>query len=195
MQFILDNLDGFVSSIALIVSIIGAGISRSVSKKDMLIEKRADFNKEIYYTFIDLIFEFLELCSPEFVDSIYDSVLDEYQFDTEESSLARIDKAYVEISRRKTKLKLLKIKIETYALADIQRSDDVIDQINQVNTTYSELLNVYQEELKLAFDDNVETQIDGNRLTELTNTYKNKYDVLVDWVKKYMQQMKLQLLS
>lgn len=194
MQFILNNLDGFVSSIALIVSIIGAGISRSVSKKDMLIEKRADFNKEIYYTFIDLIFEFLELCSPEFVDSIYDSVLDEYQFDTEESSLARIDKAYVEISRRKTKLKLLKIKIETYALADIQRSDDVIDQINQVNTTYSELLNAYQEELKLAFDDNVETQIDGNRLTELTNIYKNKYDVLVDWVKKYIQQMKLQLL-
>ncbi|MDE5936394.1 MAG: hypothetical protein K2G83_03200, partial [Ruminococcus sp.] len=118
MQFILDHLEGFVSSIALIVSIIGAGISRSVSKKDMLIEQRADFNKEIYYTFIDLIFEFLELCSPEFVDSIYDSVLDEYQFDTEESSLARIDKAYVEISRRKTKLKLLKIKIETYALAD-----------------------------------------------------------------------------
>lgn len=195
MQFILDHLEGFVSSIALIVSIIGAGISRSVSKKDMLIEQRADFNKEIYYTFIDLIFEFLELCSPEFVDSIYDSVLDEYQFDTEESSLARIDKAYVEISRRKTKLKLLKIKIETYALADMQRSDDVMDQINQINTTYSELLNAYQEELKLAFNDNVEIQIDGNRLTELTNTYKNKYDVLVDWVKKYMQQMKLQLLS
>lgn len=195
MQFILDNLEGFVSAIALIVSIIGAGISRNISKKDMLIEQRADFNKEIYYKFIDLIFEYLELCTPEFVDSIYDSVLDEYQFEADASFLSRIDKAYIEISRRKTQLKLLKIKIETYAITDLQKSDDVIDEMNKIDTSYRNLLDAYQDELKLAFDDNADTQIDGNRLTELTNAYKTDYDSIVDWMKRYMKQMKLQLLS
>lgn len=195
MQFILDNLEGFVSAIALVVSIIGAGVSRNLSKKDMLIEQRTDFNKEIYYMFVDLIFEFLELCSPEFVDSIYDSLLDEYQFDSEESMLVRIDKAYIEISRRRTKLKLHKIKIETYAIPDMDRADDVINQIDEINRNYCELLDVYQSELKLAFDDDLETQIDGNLLTELTNAYKREYEILVDWIKKYMKQMKLQLLS
>lgn len=195
MQFVLDNLEGFVSAIALIVSIIGAGISRNLSKKDMLIERRVDFNKEIYYTFVDLIFEFLELCSPEFVDSIYDSVLDEYQFNSEESILTRIDKAYIEVSRRRTRLKLHKIKIETYAIADMDRADCVISQIDEINRNYCELLDIYQSELKLAFDSDLETQINNNLLTELTNRYKREYEVLVDWIKKYMKQMKLQLIS
>lgn len=195
MQFVLDNLEGFVSAIALIVSIIGAGISRNLSKKDMLIERRVDFNKDIYYTFVDLIFEFLELCSPEFVDSIYDSVLDEYQFDSEESILTRIDKAYIEISRRRTRLKLHKIKIETYSIADMDRADDAISQIYEINRNYCELLDIYQSELKLAFDSDLETQINNNLLTELTNRYKREYEVLVDWIKKYMKQMKLQLIS
>lgn len=195
MQFLLDNLEGFVSAIALVVSIIGAGISRYLTKKDMLKEQRADFNKKIYYTFFEIIFDFLELSSPEFVDDIYDSVLDEYQYDSEDSLMARIDKAYVAISKRKLKLRLHIIKMETYASSDMNRIQDVLEQVKEINSNYCKLLDAYAEELKLAFDDNIETQIDGDILKDMTNKYEDKYYELVDWIKKYMKQMKLQLLS
>ena len=110
MQFIFDNLEGFIAAIALIVSIVGAAISRYFTKKDMLKQQHIEFNKELYYSFFELIFSFLELSSPEFVDDIYDSVLDEYQFNSDDSLEARIDKAYVEISKRKLKLRLHIIK-------------------------------------------------------------------------------------
>lgn len=195
MKFLLDHLEGFISAIALVVSIIGAVTSRYLTKKDMIKEQRADLNKEIYYTFFDIIFEFLQLSSPEFVDDIYDSIFDEYQYNAEDSLMARIDKAYVEISKRKLKLRLHIIKMETYSSSEISKTDEVLDQVREIYSNYCKLLDIYAQELKVAFDDNIETPINGDILKDQTNKYEDKYFKMVDWIKKYMKQMKLQLLS
>ena len=195
MQFLLDNLEGFVSAIALIVSIIGAALGRSLAKKDMLKEQRTDMNKEIYYAFFDLIFDFIDLSSPEFADDICDGIFDVYQYNNDESLKSRIDKAYIEITKRKQKLKLQKIKIETYASDDMNKTNEILEEIKKINDQYSSLLDLYSEELKLAFDDDSETQIDEDRLRSETNTYEDNYYLSVDSIKKYMKVMQSQLIS
>lgn len=195
MQFLLDNLEGFVSAIALIVSIIGAALGRSLAKKDMLKEQRADMNKEIYYNFFDLIFEFIDLSSPEFADDILDGILDEYQYNSEESLKSRIDNAYIEISKRKQRLKLQNIKIETYASSDMDKTTEVLEQIGKIYSSFFVLLDLYSEELKLAFDDNTESQIDDDKLRDETNKYEDIYYSAVDWIKKFMKLMQSQLIK
>lgn len=195
MKFWLDNLEGFVSAIALIVSIIGAALGRSLAKKDMLKEQRADMNKEIYYSFFDLIFEFIELSSPEFADDICDSIFDKYQYDDSESLKARIDKSYIEITKRKQKLKLQKIKIETYASDEMKKTTEILEEVERINNNYYSLLDLYSEELKLAFDDDNETEIDDNKLRDETNHYEDNYYLSVDTIKKYMKVMQSQLIS
>ena len=195
MQFIFDNLEGFIAAIALIVSIVGAAISRYFTKKDMLKQQHIEFNKELYYSFFELIFSFLELSSPEFVDDIYDSVLDEYQFNSDDSLEARIDKAYVEISKRKLKLRLHIIKMETFASSDMKKSEEVLVEVNEIHSSYSDLLDLYAEQLKTTYDNNLETQIDCDLLKDETNKYEDRYFEMVEWIKKYMKQMKFQLLT
>lgn len=195
MQFWLDNLEGFVSALALVISIIGAALGRSLAKKDMLKEQRSDMNKEIYYSFFDLIFDFIDISSPEFADDIHDGIFDKYQYDNDESLKSRIDKAYIEITKRKKKLKLQKIKIETYASDDMKKTDEILEEITKINDEYYSLLDLYSEELKLAFDDDSDTLIDDDKLRDETNKYEDNYDVSVDAIKKYMKIMKSQLIS
>lgn len=195
MQFWLDNLEGFVSALALVISIIGAALGRSLAKKDMLKEQRSDMNKEIYYSFFDLIFDFIDISSPEFADDIHDGIFDKYQYDNDESLKSRIDKAYIEITKRKKKLKLQKIKIETYASDDMKKTDEILEEITKINDEYYSLLDLYSEELKLAFDDDSDTLIDDDKLRDETNKYEDNYDVSVDAIKKYMKIMQSQLIS
>lgn len=195
MEFLLDNLEGLVSAIALIVSLIGASIGRYLTKKDWLKEQRADMNREIYYTFFELIFEFLDLSSPEFADDIGDRIFDEFLYDAEESLKSRIDNAYIEITKRKGRLKLQYIKIETYASDDMIKTDDVLGLVKHVYDSYNSLLDLYSVELKLAFDDDSRTQIDASRLNDETNKYEDGYYTSVDSIKKYMKIMQSRLIS
>ena len=195
MHFLLDHLDGFVSAIALIVSILGAVISRYLTKKDMLKKQRADFNKKICYSYFDLIFDFLGLCSPEFADDILDSILDEYQYDPNLSLKSRIDKSYIEINKRKQKLRFHIIKMEAYASSDIPKTKEVLIQVRNIFEDNVKLLDIYSEELKRAFEiDNV-SQVNDDLLRDATNRYEDQYGAMMEEVKKYVNEIKSQLLA
>ena len=195
MQFLLDHLEGFISATALVVSILGAVLGRYFTKNDMLKKQRADFNKELCYSFCDYIFEFLDLCLPEFADDILDSVLDEYQYDSNLSFKSRIDKAYVEISRRKQKLRMYTIKMEAYASSDIPKTEAVLVQVKKLCDCNMQLLDMYSRQLKDAFlNDNV-NMIDSDALRGGTNQYEAHYSDMVEEIKKYVKEIKTQFLA
>ena len=77
----------------------------------------------------------------------------------------------------------------------MKKTTEILEEVERINNNYYSLLDLYSEELKLAFDDDSETEIDDNKLRDETNHYEDNYYLSVDTIKKYMKVMQSQLIS
>lgn len=195
MNFVFDNLEGLVAALALVVSIVGSVLGRYLTQKDMLKERRSSINKEIYHSFIDLVFVFFDLVSPEFVDDMLDRVIDENQYDSKDSLKSRVDRAYIAIGKRMKLIKLQTVKIDTCSSSDIDRTNDVLDSIKTLYSSYESLLELYNENFKNAYINDNESVIDVNLLRDETNKYELLYFKNIDLIKDYLKAMKTALYS
>lgn len=178
MEFFLDNLEAFVSAIALFVSITGAGISRLLSKKDMEKERSQNLIKEKFFLFSNLIFDFLELSSPEFIDDIFDDVFDvnlqEVEFNY--NLMFVVDKAYANIGKRKTQISISMAKMRIFMPDNVAKTPELLDEIEDLKNELLSVFSVFEEELRKTYDNNSNTFADQNKLVDLSNSYQMMYE-------------------
>lgn len=178
MEFFLDNLEAFVSAIALFVSITGAGISRLLSKKDMEKERSQNLIKEKFFLFSNLIFDFLELSSPEFIDDIFDDVFDVnlQEVESNYNLMFVVDKAYANIGKRKTQISISMAKMKIFMPDNVAKTPELLDEIEDLKNKLLSVFSVFEEELRKTYDNNSNTFADQNKLVDLSNSYQMMYE-------------------
>lgn len=196
MEFFLDNLEAFVSAIALFVSITGAGISRWLSKKDMEKERSQNLNKEKFFSFSNLVFDFLELSSPEFIDDIFDDVFDVnlQEVESDHNLMFVVDKTYANIGKRKTQISISMVKMRISMPDDVVKTPELLDEFEDLKKELLSVFSVFEEELRKAYDNNSNTIADQNKLVNLSNSYQMMYESKMSTIENLLLKYQKQLL-